>query len=104
MNFYDKNCFKFFDNYLRVSFKYKFNKYEYKDDTINDTIKITDNEKLVLEQIIKDSFITREKIVLATNLSDRTVSRALNSLQIKNVISREGSKKTGFWKINNGGK
>lgn len=108
LNFYDKNCFKFFDNYLRVSFKYKFNKYEYKDDTINDTIndtiKITDNEKLVLEQIIKDSFITREKIVLATNLSDRTVSRALNSLQIKNVISREGSKKTGFWKINNGGK
>lgn len=102
MNFYDKNCFKFFDNYLRVSFKYKFNKYEYKDDTINDTIndtiKITDNEKLVLEQIIKDSFITREKIVLATNLSDRTVSRALNSLQIKMLSQEKDLKKLDFGK------
>lgn len=87
---------------MRVSFKYKFNKYEYKDDTINDTIndtiKITDNEKLVLEQIIKDSFITREKIVLATNLSDRTVSRALNSLQIKMLSQEKDLKKLDFGK------
>ena len=107
---YDKSCFKFMDHFLRVSFKYKENPFEYDsknkvstDDTINDTlngtIKLTKNEQQILNLIINNNQITREEIVNETNLSDRTISRAIKHLQEENIILREGSKKTGYWKI-----
>lgn len=107
---YNKDCFIFLDNYLRVSFKFKENPFEYEsknkvsvddtiNDTLNDTIKLTKNEKQILNLIISNNKITREEIVKETNLSDRTISRAIKHLQDENLIFREGSKKTGFWKI-----
>lgn len=107
---YDKSCFKFMEHFLRVSFKYKENPFEYDyenkvsaNDTINDTlkgtIKLTENEKQILNLIIKNNKITREEIVNQTNLSDRTISRAIRHLQDEKLILREGSKKTGSWKI-----
>ncbi len=107
---YDKSCFKFMEHFLRVSFKYKENPFEYDsknkvstDDTINDTlngtIKLTKNEQQILNLIINNNQITREEIVNETNLSDRTISRAIKHLQEENIILREGSKKTGYWKI-----
>lgn len=107
---YDKSCFKFMDHFLRVSFKYKENPFEYDsknkvsaNDTLNDTlkgtIKLTKNEQQILNLIINNKQITREEIVNKTNLSDRTISRAIKHLQEENIILREGSKKTGYWKI-----
>lgn len=107
---YDKSCFKFMEHFLRVSFKYKENPFEYDsknkvstDDTINDTlnstIKLTKNEQQILNLIINNNQITREEIVSETNLSDRTISRAIKHLQEVKIIEREGSKKTGSWKI-----
>lgn len=107
---YDKSCFKFMDHFLRVSFKYKENPFEYDsknkvsaNDTINDTlkgtIKLTKNEQQILNLIMNNNQITREEIVNETNLSDRTISRAIKHLQEENIIFREGSKKTGYWKI-----
>ena len=107
---YDKSCFKFMEHFLRVSFKYKENPFEYDsknkvstDDTINDilngTIKLTKNEQQILNLIINNNQITREKIINETNLSDRTISRAIKHLQEVKIIEREGSKKTGSWKI-----
>ena len=107
---YDKSCFKFMDHFLRVSFKYKENPFEYDsknkvltDDTINDTlngtIKLTKNEQQILNLIINNNQITRKEIVNETNLSDRTISRAIKHLQEVKIIEREGSKKTGNWKI-----
>ena len=108
LNAYDKSCFKFMEHFLRVSFKYKENPFEYENkmsvnDTISDTlkytIKLTKNEQQILSLIIKNNKITREEIVNQTNLSDRTVSRIIKNLQDKKLILREGSKKTGSWKI-----
>lgn len=107
---YDKSCFKFMEHFLRVSFKYKENPFEYDsknkvstDDTINDTLKdttkLTKNEQQILSLIITNNQITREEIVNETNLSDRTISRAIKRLQEVKIIEREGSKKTGSWKI-----
>lgn len=111
---YDKSCFKFMNHFLRVSFKYRENPFEYDlkdkvsaDDTINDTIndtlkgtiKLTENEKQILNLIINNNKITREEIVNQTNLSDRTISRAIKHLQNEKIILREGSKKSGHWKI-----
>ena len=107
---YDKSCFKFMEHFLRVSFKYKENPFEYDsknkvstDDTINDTlngtIKLTKNEQQILNLIINNNQITREKIINETNLSDRTISRAIKHLQEVKIIERKGSKKTGSWKV-----
>ena len=107
---YDKSCFKFMEHFLRVSFKYKENPFEYDsknkvstDDTINDTLKdttkLTKNEQQILSLIISNNQITREEIVNETKLSDRTISRAIKRLQDENFILREGSKKTGYWKV-----
>ena len=105
---YDKSCFKFMEHFLRVSFKYKETPFEYENkmsvnDTISDTlkytIKLTKNEQQILSLIIKNNKTTREEIVNQTNLSDRTVSRIIKNLQDKKLILREGSKKTGSWKI-----
>lgn len=107
---YDKSCFKFMDHFLRVSFKYKENPFEYDsknkvsvNDTINDTlkgtIKLTKNEQQILNLIMNNNQITREEIVNETNLSDRTISRVIKHLQEVKIIEREGSKKTGNWKI-----
>lgn len=109
---YDKSCFKFMDHFLRVSFKYKENPFEYDSknkvsasDTINGTlkgtIKLTKNEQQILNLIINNNQITREEIVNETSLSDRTISRAIKHLQEIKIIEREGSKKTGYWKVNN---
>jgi predicted HTH transcriptional regulator len=40
-----------------------------------------------------------DAIVLNTDLSRRTVARAIKTLTEKQVIARIGSKKTGCWKI-----
>ena len=107
---YDKSCFKFMEHFLRVSFKYKENPFEYDtknkvstNDTINGTLKgtskLTEKEQQILSLIINNNQITREKIVKETSFSDRTISRAIKHLQDEKLISREGSKKTGYWKI-----
>lgn len=107
---YDKSCFKFMDHFLRVSFEYKENPFEYYsknkvsandtiNDTLNDTIKLTENERKILNLIRKNNQITRKELVKQTKLSDRTVSRAIKHLQDENILIREGSKKTGKWKI-----
>lgn len=107
---YDKSCFKFMEHFLRVSFKYKENPFEYAvknkvsatdtiNDTLKDTIKLTKNEQEILSLIVKNNQITREEIVKELRLSDRTVSRAIKHLQDEKIILREGSKKTGYWKI-----
>ena len=107
---YDKSCFKFMEHFLRVSFKYKENPFEYDtknkvsandtlNDTLKDTIRLTKNEQQILSLIVNNNQITREEIVNKTRLSDRTISRAIKHLQDKKIISREGSKKTGYWKI-----
>jgi len=94
------------EHFLRVSFKYKENPFEYDsknkvstNDTINDAIKLTKNERDILNSIIRNNQITREEIVSVTNISDRTVSRIIKHLQEEKIIERKGSKKTGYWKL-----
>lgn len=90
------------DHFLSVSFKYKENpfKYDYENKVpTNDTIKLNKNEQQMLNLIINNNKITREEIAIKTSLSDRTISRVIKHLQDEKVILREGSKKTGCWKI-----
>ena len=42
---------------------------------------------------------SRQEIADQLNISTRTVDRAMKALTLKDLIVREGSKKTGYWKI-----
>ena len=71
--------------------------------TINGTLKsgveISESERIVFEEIKKDPRVTMDAIVTNTDLSRRTVARAIKTLTENKVIARIGSKKTGHWEI-----
>jgi ATP-dependent DNA helicase RecG len=90
------------DHFLRVSFKYRENPFEYDDniekiDKIND--KINDKKKIILDVIIKNPNVTIPEINEITKISTATISRYLKQLQEKGIIERVGSNKSGYWKI-----
>ena len=105
---YDKSCFKFMEHFLRVSFKYKENPFEYENNTpkngtisgvLNDVKNITDNEQIIINIIIENSNISQKEISDISKIPYRTVQRLISSLKSKKIIERVGSNKSGYWKI-----
>lgn len=69
-------------------------------DGLNDGLKLSERSKSIIS-IIKDSpTITVDEIAQALNLSKPTAERELALLKSQNIIQRQGSKKTGTWKVN----
>lgn len=53
-----------------------------------------------LEAIIENPSVTIEQLVSILSLSSRTINNHIFILKKENVISRIGSKKTGYWQVN----
>ena len=73
---------------------------------INDVIngelkKLTDNELRILDCMRMDSSITKKSIVEKTEIASRTVDRAIADLIQRQIIERQGSRKTGRWIVRN---
>lgn len=68
-------------------------------DTLNDTIKLSDKERTVLEIINENPDIVIMGIVEKTGFSRPTVMRAVKSLKEKQILERIGAKKNGHWMI-----
>ena len=66
-------------------------------DRASDRINLSESEKSVLVEIIKNPFVKTEELVSLLGISMPTVNRSIRSLSEKGVIKREGSKKTGHW-------
>lgn len=62
-------------------------------------IDLTDVERKILKLLIKDSSYTIEDLVKGTNLSERYIYKIISSLKNKKYIEREGSNKSGYWKV-----
>ena len=93
-----------------VTLKYRENLFRYENITtkdglingeINDGKKITTNEQKVLECIIKNPNISQKEISEKTEIPYRMVQRLISSLKNKNIITRIGSNKLGYWNIFN---
>lgn len=69
--------------------------------TINGTIKLTELQQIVLNEVRLDPYITREKMEKKLGRSSRTIQRVLSQLKENKIISRTGSNKTGYWTILN---
>ena len=58
---------------------------------------LTENEKMVLLELINNPSIPYDKIVVELKISKRTESRVFESLIEKGYIQRVGTKK--YWKV-----
>lgn len=58
-----------------------------------------DTEAVILDMISTDPNLTSAKMAIMLGVSDRTVKRYLSLMTKKGLIKREGSDKTGQWKI-----
>lgn len=68
-------------------------------DTLNDTLKLSDKECVVFELIKSDLSINTDQIVEKTGFGRATVMRAIKVLKEKGLVDRNGSKKTGSWEL-----
>ncbi len=60
---------------------------------------LTERQRIILELINNDKFVTIPQMSLKTNVTTRTIERDLEELTKKGIISREGGRKDGVWEI-----
>ena len=66
---------------------------------VNNQLKLTKTEKLILNLLQINPNYTRDELAEAIFKTVRTVQRGLDSLRDKGLIVREGSDKSGYWVI-----
>ena len=64
-----------------------------------DPRKLTDIEKDVLEELKHKNDITGQELAKKIGVTTRTITRALSSLKLLGYIQRQGSDRSGSWKI-----
>ena len=60
---------------------------------------LTENEKMVLLELINNPSIPYDTLVVELKILRRTVSRVFESLVVKGYIQRVGANKKGYWKV-----
>src|SRR5690554_772143 len=101
---YGRECFRFSDNYIRMSFPTEQVTEQVTDnftDNVSDNVtdKVTDNQQKILEQIEQDSYITTRKMAEAVGISQRKIKGNIQILKEKGLLERIGPAKGGYWKI-----
>lgn len=98
---YDKSCFKFMDHFLRVSFKYKENPFEYDQENNQESYQkqLNENQDKIIALIKQNPSITQKEMAKMLEISREKVKYHIAVLKENNIIIREGSTKKGIWKI-----
>ena len=101
---YGKDIFEISDSYIRVIIP--FNKEVLLNHgAISGAIsgvnrdELEEKEKMVLNKIEENQSLTAKEICELLNLPFRSVQRYISNLKEKGFIERDGSNKTGFWKV-----
>ena len=66
-------------------------------DKIND--KINDTDKIIVEAIKSNKYVTISELSVITKKSLPTVHRHLDNLSKQGIIGRMGSRKAGYWYV-----
>ncbi len=90
LKFYPREIFRFSPSFLRVNIPF------YKP---TEKAKKADIRSLILSLVKQKPSITRRELSAILHLSSSTVYRELSGLVKDGLIVREGSNKTGYWKI-----
>ena len=100
---YGKNVFDITDAYINVVIPYdkeemKFNKLNV-GMNVGMNVGLSDIEKKTIKELLDNPNNTAKSISEKIGVSTRTIERAFNSLQEKNIILRSGSKRDGKWMV-----
>ena len=60
---------------------------------------LNENEKKVLSILLENPLISTDNISCQSRIAKRTVERILQSLKKKGAVIREGSRRSGSWKV-----
>ena len=97
---YGREAFRFLGVGIMVTIPFDKKSFNVNNDfTINFTINFTENEKKVITLIKENNKITTDELSKKLNLSRRAIQTIINSLKDKNVLTRKGSRKIGYWEI-----
>ena len=85
----------------RKSFEQKMSQENY-DKGTNVPLNVPLSERLhnIINCISENPIITAKEIAEKLGVNEKTIKRDISELKEKNILIREGSKKTGSWKIN----
>lgn len=98
---YDKSIFHFSTNFIKVSIPFKFtDNHKISKEENEAQPDITNRQRQIMDLIVQFKNITQEEIADKINVSRYTVMRDLKCLEEKHLVIRDGSNKTGCWKIN----
>lgn len=98
---YDKDSFIFLDNFLRVSFKYRENPFEYDQEISQESYQkqLNETQNKIIVLIKQNPNITQKEMAKMLDMSREKVKYHIAVLKENNMIIREGSTKKGIWKI-----
>ena len=92
---YDRSCFSFSDNFLRMSFPMGGQAGGQAGGQIG---LLTERQKEVLDLIIEDPSISRNALSEKLGINQSAVQKHIEALKQKGIISRE-SETTGYWEV-----
>lgn len=67
--------------------------------TVNVTVKLTANQKKILEEIKKNPFATQEELAEIIGITRKSINENMKKLQSQKIIERIGADKNGHWEI-----
>lgn len=94
---FGENAFYISDNTIIVTIPINKELLEKVED--EELIILNNNELMVLEEMKKNNKITTKELVNTLKISEGYVEKIIRKLKSERYISREGSNKTGYWKI-----
>ena len=101
LKIYDKDCFEFFPNFIRVSFPYNKNIFVDKKEKVIIDENLSNLQKSIISLIKDEPTITQEVLARLLNTTKRTIQRNIKELIDLGILSRSGSNRQGIWKIEN---
>lgn len=96
---YDKNCFEFFPNFIRVSFPYNENTFALKKEKVRLNENLSPLQNSILSLIQDEPTITQETLAKLLNTTKRTIQRNIKELIEQGILKRSGSNRQGVWKL-----
>jgi len=96
---YNKDCFEFFPNFIRVTFPYDENTFTHKTYNYEYIENLSVTQKSIISLISNDPTITQESLAQALNTTKRTIQRNIKYLIDLKIITRIGSNRQGRWEI-----
>lgn len=92
---YGRECFKFSDNYVRMSFPIEVPG----ENEEKVTEKVTETQHLILENVKKKPYMTSEELSKIIGISAVKIRVNITKLKEKGLIERIGAAKGGYWKV-----